>query len=143
VLSRVPGDSAGDGRGRGRSRYWEEVRTVVERTREHCRAPDGDHDPDRDPDRGEPAVPVEAGVGPVLRLYVRSRREGEPLSAVEESLLEGALNDWLARFAARHGTALDDRVTLHEAAMRYADTGSLRATCRDLAGVGTERPASG
>jgi hypothetical protein len=120
-----------------RSAYWEEVTTLVERSREACAA----FDPAADDATAR--EPLAEGVRPILRLYVRSRREGEPLSAVEESLLEGALNDWLDHYAACHETVPDDHVTLHEAAMEYAESGSLRAATRTLVGVDAEDPAAG
>jgi hypothetical protein len=112
-----------------RSAYWEEVTALVERSREECAS----FDPAAD--ESDPQVPLKSGVGPIIRLYVESRRESEPLSAVEESLLEGVLNDWFAQFAACHDTVPDDRVSLHEVAMCYADHGSLVATGRDLVGL--------
>ncbi|MFC5366599.1 hypothetical protein [Salinirubrum litoreum] len=112
-----------------RSAYWEEVTTLVERSREECAS----FDPAAD--ESDPHVPLAAGVGPIIELYVDSRRESEPLSAVEESLLEGVLNDWLDQFAACHDTVPDDRVSLHEVAMCYADHGSLVSTGRDLVGL--------
>jgi hypothetical protein len=112
-----------------RSAYWAEVTALVEQSREDCAS--------FDPTAAEsdPHVPLESGVGPIVRLYVDSRRESEPLSAVEESLLEGVLNDWLDQYAACHDTVPDDRVSLHEVAMCYAEHGSLVATGRDLVGL--------
>jgi hypothetical protein len=112
-----------------RSAYWEEVTALVERSREECAS----FEPAAE--ESDPHVPLAAGVAPIVRLYVDSRRESEPLSAVEESLLEGVLNDWLDQFAACHDTVPDDRVSLHEVAMCYADHGSLVATGRDLVGL--------
>lgn len=112
-----------------RSAYWEEVTTLVERSREECAS--------FEPAAAEsdPHVPLESGVGPIISVYVDSRREAEPLSAVEESLLEGVLNDWLEQFAACHDTVPDDRVSLHEVAMCYAERGSLVETGRALVGL--------
>ena len=120
-----------------RSAYWEEVTTLVERSREECAS--------FDPAAAEsdPQVPLESGVGPIVGLYVSSRREGEPLSAVEESLLEGVLNDWLEQFAACHDTVPDDRVSLHEVAMCYADRGSFVATGRALIGLDPAESTAG
>jgi hypothetical protein len=112
-----------------RSAYWEEVTALVERSREECAS----FEPAAS--ESDPQVPLESGLAPIIRLYVESRRESEPLSAVEESLLEGVLNDWLEQFAECHGTVPDDRVSLHEVAMCYADHGSLVATGRDLVGL--------
>jgi hypothetical protein len=112
-----------------RSAYWEEVTALVERSREECAS----FEPAAE--GSDPRVPLESGVGPIVRLYVDSRRESEPLSAVEESLLEGVLNDWLDQFAECHDTVPDDRVSLHEVAMCYADHGSLVAAGRELVGL--------
>jgi hypothetical protein len=119
-----------------RSAYWEEVTTLVERSREECAS----FEPAAD--ESDPHVPLESGVGPIVRLYVNSRRESEPLSAVEESLLEGVLNDWLDQYAACHDTVPDDRVSLHEVAMCYAEHGTLVATGRALVGLDPAAPDS-
>ncbi|UIO98943.1 hypothetical protein Hbl1158_10390 [Halobaculum sp. CBA1158] len=104
-----------------RSPRFQEVTGLAEASRRKCRR----FDPDDDP-----AADAVAGVRPLVRVYVECRRDGVELSAVERSLLAGAINDWLRAYAAARdlppfdGTAF----SVHEVAMEYARVGDLRAT---------------
>lgn len=110
-----------------RSKYWEEVRSVVRQSRLNF---DG-----FDPDRDDPTRCVEAGVRPIVSLYVQARRDGAALSDVERSLLSGVLNDWLSAYARAHGVATGADFTVHEVAMAYARDDSLESAMRRLLGL--------
>jgi hypothetical protein len=102
-----------------RSALWREVAGLAEESRREHES--------FDPGSGSPRDCIETGIAPILRLYVHACREGIDLSAVERSLLEGALNDWLRSYAevrdfpSFEGTAF----SLHEVAMEFADAGDV------------------
>ncbi|MFB6177423.1 MAG: hypothetical protein ABEI99_09820 [Halobaculum sp.] len=90
-----------------------------------------------DPDTGTAAHCIESGVQPILDFYVRACREDVDLSAVERSLLEGVLNDWLRSYATvvGHETFEGTAFSLHELAIEYANAGDVqRAVERLFAG---------
>ncbi len=109
-----------------RSSYWDDVAALAERSRRASA--------EFDPSSGTPADCIEAGVAPIVRLYIETCREGADLSAVERSLLEGALNDWLQQYAAcrelpaYEGTAF----SVHEVAMEAARTGEVETAVTSL-----------
>lgn len=118
-----------------RSDHWRDVADVAERTRTQAA--------DFDPESQDPAECIDSGVRPIVALYVKVRRSGDTLSEVERSLLEGALNDWLGKFAACYDRPFDGGYTVREVAMAWARDGSLRETVRDLVGVReSARPVS-
>lgn len=100
-----------------RSVRWRAVSTLAESSRRDCRS--------FDPDASSPADAISAGVDPLLTEYVRCCREGVRLSAVERSLLEGALNDWLRAYASARGlpTFEGTAFSVHELALEYAREG--------------------
>lgn len=110
----------------GRSLRWRSVTTLAERSRRDCR--------EFDPEAATPADAVDEGIEPLLTEYVRCRREDVRLSAVERSLLEGALNDWLRAYAATRGlpTFEGTAFSVHELAIEYARTGETAAAVRHL-----------
>lgn len=110
-----------------RSNYWRDVASVAEATRQECDS--------FDPETGDPGTCIDTGIAPIVSLYVRVRRDGAQLSAVERSLLEGALADWLSAFAACHDVPFDGGYTVREVALAWTDNGSLRETVRGLVGV--------
>ena len=110
-----------------RSAYWRDVASVAETTRRDCEA--------FDPESGDPITCIGSGVAPIVALFVRVRREGELLSDVERSLLEGALNDWLAAFATCHDVSFEGGYTVREVAIAWRGDGDLGETVRELVGV--------
>lgn len=116
-----------------RSGYWRDVASVAEATRTECEG--------FDPVTGDPATCITEGIAPIVSLYVRVRRQGTDLSPVERSLLEGALTDWLAAFAACHDVPFGGGFTVREVALAWTANGSLRETVRELVGVGVDDPA--
>jgi hypothetical protein len=110
-----------------RSGYWRDVASVAETTRTDCES--------FDPETGDAATCIETGIAPIVSLYVRVRQQGEELSPVERSLLEGALTDWLAAFAACHDTPFGGGFTVREVALAWTENGTLDATVRELIGV--------
>lgn len=110
-----------------RSARWRDVAAVAERTREECA--------EFDPETDSPAKCVDAGVRPIVTLFLTVREEGETLSEVERSLLEGALNDWLRAYASCFDRAFDGGYTVREVAMACLSNGPLDETVRTLVGV--------
>lgn len=110
-----------------RSEYWRDVASVAESTRQECDS--------FDTETGDPATCIQEGIAPIVALYIRVRQEGEQLSDVERSLLEGALTDWLTAFAACHDVPFDGGFTVREIALAWTANGSLRETVRELVGV--------
>lgn len=110
-----------------RSGHWRDVASVAETTRTECET--------FDPETGDTATCIEAGVAPIVSLYVRVRHEGGELSPVERSLLEGALTDWLAAFAACHDVAFSGGFTVREVALAWSENGGLEETVEHLVGV--------
>ena len=110
-----------------RSNHWRDVASVAETTRTECEA--------FDPATGDAAACIDAGVAPIVSLYVRVRREGGRLSPVERSLLEGALTDWLTAFAACHDVSFGGGFTVREVALAWNANGSLGETVEELVGV--------
>ncbi len=100
--------------------------TLAETSRHQCQS--------FDPEESTPAEAIAEGIEPLLTEYVRCCRDGIRLSAVERSLLEGALNDWLRAYAAARelpafeGTAF----SVHELAIEYARTGETAEAVEQL-----------
>lgn len=115
-----------------RSSHWRDVADVAERTRTQSA--------DFDPEEDDPAACIHAGVEPIVTLFVRVRRSGDELSEVERSLLEGALNDWLGKYAACFDRPFDGGYTVREVAMAWVENGALEETVRELVGVDAEDP---
>jgi hypothetical protein len=108
-----------------RSAQWPAVARLVEESQRRCEAFDPDHD--------DPRRCLSDGIEPIVALYIDSRRTAdETLSPVEQSLLERALNDWLAQYAASHQLPFHAHFTVHEMAVAYATDGELEATVDDL-----------
>lgn len=101
------------GRQEPRSPVWGAVADLVERSRRAQEA--------FDPESGTPGECV-AEIEQIVRLYATARRRGVELSAVERSLLEGVLNDWLRSYAVcRELPAFEGSVfSVHEVAIRVA-----------------------
>lgn len=110
-----------------RSNHWRDVASVAETTRTECEA--------FDPATGDAAACSDAGVAPLVSLYVRIRREGGRLSPVERSLLEGALTDWLTMFTACHDVSSGGGFTVREVVLAWTENGTLETTVRELVGV--------
>jgi len=110
-----------------RSAHWEDVRDLVEESRRRCS--------EFDPATGDPTIPLERGVRPIVSLYAKIRGAGESLTDVERSLLSGALNDWLRLYAECHGYHHESSYTVHEVATAYARERDLETTLRRLLGV--------
>lgn len=110
-----------------RSGNWRDVASVAEATRTECER--------FDPETGDAATCITEGVAPIVSLFVRVRRQGEVLSPVERSLLEGALTDWLTAYAACHDVPFSGGFTVREVALAWTRNGSLRETVRELVGV--------
>lgn len=101
-----------------RSAVWGAVAEVTERShRRHA---------EFDPENGSPDDCV-AEIEPIVRLYAEARSEGVQLSAVERSLLDGVLNDWLRSYAVCRGLpAIDGSpFSIHEVATRVAEVGDV------------------
>ncbi|WP_096389311.1 hypothetical protein [Halopenitus persicus] len=100
-----------------RSTYWETVADVVERARRrHERF---------DPAGDDPTTAIDEGIRPIVAVYARARRDGVALSAVERSLLEGVLNDWLAAYAGCVGRTIENSYSIHEVARTCRDYGTV------------------
>ena len=115
----------GDANG-GRSSRWRAVTTLAESSRRACRV--------FDPEDASPADAVADGIDPLLTEYVRCCRDGVRLSAVERSLLEGALNDWLRAYATARGLPAFEGTafSVHELAIEYARQGDVTAAVEHL-----------
>lgn len=84
------------------------------------------------------------GVGQVVALYVEARTgEGSPgrFSAVEFSLLERALNDWLELYAACYDVDIEANYTVREAAELLVETHDVRDVAQLLTHVPDRRRA--
>lgn len=110
----------GSVRRESRSAYWEEVVNLVERSRQQYRA--------FDPDESDPEDALENGVEPIVTLYVDACRDGVELAPVEQSLLEGVLNDWLDAYARSRGLLCPGGYTLHELATVGTEYESIQGT---------------
>ncbi|QHS16421.1 hypothetical protein [Halopenitus persicus] len=100
-----------------RSAYWETVAAVVERARRrHERF---------DPADDAAATAIDEGIRPIVAVYARARRDGVTLSAVERSLLEGVLNDWLAAYAGCLGRSIENTYSIHEVARTCREHGTV------------------
>jgi hypothetical protein len=100
-----------------RSAYWETVAAVVERARRrHERF---------DPTADDPGTAIDAGIRPIVAVYANARRDGVTLSAVERSLLEGVLNDWLVAYAGCLGRSVENSYSIHEVARTCRDHGTV------------------
>lgn len=109
-----------------RSAHWSAVARLVARSHRQCE--------EFDPETDDPERCLSVGVEPIVSLYVEVRRSDHgPLSPIEQSLLERALNDWLSLYAASHETSFHAHFTVHEMAVAYA-TGELRQTVDGLLG---------
>jgi len=82
-------------------------------------------EPPADPPDEEAAIRyLREGVGPAVSLYVEARTGDRMvrLPPAEYEALEGAMNDWLALYAACHGVEVDAAFALREAAELLVDT---------------------
>lgn len=102
-----------------RSPVWGAVAELVERSRRTQET--------FDPETGTPRE-CAAEVAPIVRLYADAKRRGIELSAVERSLLEGVLNDWLRSYAVCRGfpTFEGTVFSVHEVAVRVAEEDDVR-----------------
>lgn len=107
-----------------RSTYWTEVAPLVERSRRRYER--------FEPEGATPEVCLQAGVEPIVSLYVAARSDGAELSTVELSLLDGALNDWLKMYARCRNTRLDGQYSVHEVAIDTAKRGDLGTVVDEL-----------
>ena len=101
-----------------RSPVWGAVAEVTERShRRHAAF---------DPENATPADCVDE-IEPIVRLYAKARSEGVQLSAVERSLLDGVLNDWLRSYAVCRGLPAFDGspFSVHEVTTRVAEAGDV------------------
>lgn len=108
----------------GRSAYWDEVATLVEQSRDRYEA--------FDPETGDERVPITEGVVPIVELYAEVRRDDVTLSQVEQSLLEGVLNDWLNAYAQVHETSCPGEFSVHDVVFALTKAGSLERAVHDL-----------
>jgi hypothetical protein len=95
-------------------------------------------DPPRSlPDRERATGYLREGFGPAVALYLDAHtgEGGAHFSEVELSLLERAINDWLALYLQCHGAGRDPDVTVREAAEVLVETRDIRDTARRLTGV--------
>lgn len=84
---------------------------------------------------------LQTGLGPTVGLYIEARTGEEPIRLTHEemTLLERAVNDWLAAYARCYDVALDPQFTVREAAELLLDTHNIKDTAQLL----TQVPASG
>ncbi|WP_338726701.1 hypothetical protein [Haladaptatus sp. DJG-WS-42] len=120
------------------SPYWERISTLAERAhadREASTLVRGEADDER------ALTYLREGVGPAALVYIEARTGDEQVrfSAVEFSLLERALNDWLDCYAHCYGVELNAEFTVREVAELLLKTDNIRDTAQLLTGVPTRR----
>ncbi len=94
--------------------------------------------PEDPPDREQALDYLREGVGPAVGVYVDARAGPDAPVRFEPSAyrrLEQAMNDWLALYAACHGTRIDASFTLRTAAELLVDTHDIGTVARVLTGV--------
>lgn len=89
------------------------------------------------PDEDESSRIVREGVGPTVSLFVEIRTGGRSvyLSPEYYDRLEGAMNEWLERYAACYGVDLDADFEIRTAAQLLVDTHNARDVAQILTGV--------
>ena len=106
---------------------------------EQARADRAAFEPPADPpDREQALAYLREGAGQALGVYVDARAGEDAPVRFEPAAyrrLEGAMNDWLALYAACHGTRIEASFTLRTAAELLVDTHDIVAVARLLTGV--------
>lgn len=118
----------------GETAYADRIAELAEAAREER---EGFDPPTSLPDRERALGYLHDGFGPVVALYLDAHtgEDGARFSEVELSLLERAMNDWLALYLHCHGAGRDPDVTVREAAALLVETHDVRDTAQRLTGV--------
>lgn len=98
--------------------------------------------PENPPDRERALAYLREGAGRAVGVYVEARAGTDAPVRFETAAyrrLERAMNDWLALYAACHGTRIDASFTLRTAAELLVDTHDIAAVARLLTGVPERR----
>jgi hypothetical protein len=116
------------------TRFRKRIEALAERAERDRRA----FEPPADPPDEERAMRfLREGAGPAISLFVEART-GEHMihfPPEEYAALEGAMNDWLALYAACYGVDLDADFALREAADLLLDTRNVADTAQLLTHV--------
>ncbi|MFC5280166.1 hypothetical protein ACFPM1_15570 [Halorubrum rubrum] len=116
------------------SPYAERIADLADRAREERKS----FEPPASPPAKERGLEyLREGFGPTVAVYLRGRTGDEHVrfSEVELSLLQAAINDWLALYLRCHGSSRDPAVTVREAAELLVETHNVRDTAQLLTGV--------
>ena len=114
--------------------YWEEISELAQRAGE---AVESFSPPEELPAETVAMRFLREGVGPAIMVYVDARTGGEwtRFPAVEHSLLERALNDFLSLYARCYGYEVDCQFTVREAAELLLATHNVKDTAQQLTKV--------
>lgn len=116
------------------SQYAERIADLADRAREERES----FDPPTSPPAEERGLEyLREGLGPTIAVYLRARTGDEHvrLSEVELSMLQAAVNDWLALYLRCYGSSRDPDVTVREAAELLVETHNVRDTAQLLTHV--------
>jgi hypothetical protein len=116
------------------SPYAERIAELAERAREERDS----FEPPASPPAEERALEyLRGGFGPAVVLYLQARTGEEHVrfSEVELSMLQAAVNDWLALYLRCYGSSRDPDVTVREAAELLVETHNVRDTAQLLTDV--------
>lgn len=116
------------------TQYWEEISSLAQRAGE---AVESFVPPEDLPAEEQAMTFLRDGVGPAIMVYVDARtgEEWTRFPPVEHSLLERALNDFLALYARCYGYEVDCQFTVREAAELLLSTHNIKDTAQQLTKV--------
>jgi hypothetical protein len=114
--------------------YWERISDLAERA---TAAREAFVPPEDPPDEQRATQFLRDGVGPALSIYIEARSGDDwtRFPDVEHSLLERALNDFLALYARCYGYELDCAFSIREAAETTVQTHNVKDTAQVLTKV--------
>ena len=123
----VEGDSAAE-------RFGARIDDLADRATSDCATFE---DPERPPDPDRAMEYLREGAGPAISLYIEARTGGQMVRFPPDQYhaLEGAMNDWLALYAACYGVEGAATYTLREAAELLLDTENIADVAQILTGV--------
>jgi hypothetical protein len=114
--------------------YWERISDLAERA---TTAREAFVPPEDPPDERRATEFLREGVGPAISVYVEARSGDDwaRFPAVEHSLLERALNDFLELYARCYGEDVDCEFSVREAAETLLETHNVKDTAQLLTKV--------
>jgi hypothetical protein len=126
-MSDADGDSAA-------ARFGARIDELADRATSDCAAFE---QPETPPDTEQAMAYLREGAGPAISLYIEARTGGQMVQFPPDQYhaLEGAMNDWLALYAACYGVDSAVTYTLREAAELLLDTENIADVAQILTGV--------